>query len=103
MAHQRRHDYPKIEFESDGGGEHEGNHEDAFDNESLTGSSHDREQDIVRGNHDNYCGIESAIVIELHRPCKQRYKYRKDDSDCVSHGTSFAISWRRVARVMILY
>jgi len=90
MAHQRRSDYPKVELEADNGGEQEGKHEDAFDEESLTGPSHDREEDIVQGDHDKHCGIESAIAIELHPPCKQSYKYRKNDSDCVSHGTSFS-------------
>jgi hypothetical protein len=70
MTHQPRRDYPKIELEADNGSEQEGKHEGGFDNESLTGSSHDREEDIVQGNHDKHCGIESAIAIELHRPRK---------------------------------
>ena len=55
-----------------------------------------REQDIEEGNHNKHCWIESTVAIELRPPRKQRYKYGKDDSDCVSHGTSLSISLRRI-------
>lgn len=61
---------PRTALESDDGNESEDHHKQQLRNERRCGSTHNSEEDVVRGDNNEYYRVETALSVQTNKAGK---------------------------------